>query len=227
MRLTLIEKRHHIDNIWIFRFQPDEPLVWTAGQYVRVELPHENPDEEGTKRWFTNSAALYEGVMQITTRITKSTFKQALAKLKIGDKLQLIEKPEGDFIWQNSELPIIFIAAGIGVTPFHSILKQRVHDGLPLTVTLIHGLRTKDVPFKDEIDQWKELNPSFKVKYVIGEPLTVEKLVQLEPMINQSLVYLSGPEPMVEMLGADLLAHGLPEAQYKHDDFPNYTEQNY
>ena len=68
MVLKLIEKEHLVDNVWAFRFKPSEPLVWTAGQYVRVELPHENPDGEGVKRWFTNSAAPYEGILQITTR---------------------------------------------------------------------------------------------------------------------------------------------------------------
>jgi ferredoxin-NADP reductase len=227
MQLTLIEKQHLIDNIWIFRFQPSEPLVWTAGQYVRVELPHENPDEEGTKRWFTNSAAPYEGVMQISTRITDSTFKQALSKLDPGDVLHLIENPEGDFVWQESELPIIFVAAGIGVTPYHSILKQRAHDGLPLKATLIYGLRTEEVPFKEELDQWVRQDPNLVIKYVISEPLTAEKLLEAEPNLNESLVYVSGPEQMVDQLGEALKAQGLPEAQFKHDGFPHYSESSY
>ena len=68
MILTFIQKEHLIDDVWAFRFKPTGPFTWTAGQYVRVELPHENPDAEGTKRWFTNSAAPFEGIMQITTR---------------------------------------------------------------------------------------------------------------------------------------------------------------
>ena len=227
MVLKLVHKENLIDNVWAFRFQPSKPFAWTAGQYVRVELPHDNPDEEGTKRWFTNSAPPYEGILQITTRITNSTFKQALAGLIEGDELQLIENSEGDFVWQDSELPIVFIAGGIGVTPFYGILKQRVYDQLPIDVTLIYGARTKDIPFKEELAQWAVNNANFNVKYVIGKPLTAEKLTELEPSLNLSLVYLSGPEPMVEALGKSLKAHGLPEAQFKHDSFPNYNEQNY
>lgn len=227
MILTLISKENIIDNIWIFRFQPSETLTWTAGQYVRVELPHENPDEEGTKRWFTNSAAPYEGIMQITTRITKSTFKQALAKLEEGDELQLIENPEGDFIWQDSALPIVFVAAGIGVTPFHSILKQRAHDGLSLNATLIYASRTDELPFKEELREWSAADSRLTVKYIVGEVLTGERLQELVPNLNHSLVYVSGPEPMVETLTAQLLDRGLPMAQLKRDDFPNYNEQNY
>ena len=227
MILKLVYKENLVDNVWAFRFQPSKLFAWTAGQYVRVELPHDNPDEEGTKRWFTNSAAPYEGVLQITTRITNSTFKQALARLIKGGELQLIENHEGDFVWQDSELPIVFIAGGIGVTPFYSILKQRTNDQLPIDVMLIYGARSEAIPFKEELAQWAVNNADFNVKYVLGEPLTVEKLTELEPSLNLSLVYLSGPESMVEALGKSLKAHGLPEAQFKHDSFPNYNEQNY
>jgi ferredoxin-NADP reductase len=228
MTLKLTSKEHLVDNVWAFRFSPSEPLSYTAGQYVRVELPHENPDDEGTKRWFTDSAAPYEGILQITTRVTGSTFKQALSQLEVGDtELQLIEAPEGDFVWQDSPLPIIFVAGGIGITPFHSALKQRAHDGLLLNATLIYGSRTEDVPFKDELAEWVKAHPELVVRYVVGEPLSAEKLTELEPALNQSLVYLSGSEEMVHALAAELMAHGLPEAQLKHDGFPNYNESNY
>lgn len=228
MSLKLINKEHLIDNIWAFRFQPEPPFAWTAGQYVRVELPHDTPDEEGTKRWFTNSAAPFESIMQITTRVTDSTFKQALSKIEEGgEELQLIENPEGDFVWQDTDMPKIFIAGGIGVTPFHSILKQRFHDGQPLNATLIYGSRSEDVPFKGEIAEWSAVNSGLVVKYVVGEPLTAEKLAELEPNLNQSLVYLSGPEPMVDALGEELMSHGLPKVQFKRDAFPNYDEHNY
>ena len=228
MILQLISKENLVDNVWAFRFKPSEPLIYAAGQYVRVELPHDNPDDEGTKRWFTNSAAPYESILQITTRVTDSTFKQSLSRLEEGaTTLQLIENPDGDFVWQDSELPIVFVAGGIGVTPFHSILKQRVHDRFPLDATLVYGARTDDVPFKDELTEWSQTDPLLKVHYVVGKPLTVEKLAEVVPGLSQSLVYVSGPEPMVQALVADLKAHGVPAEQIKLDEFPNYNENNY
>lgn len=225
--LTLFEKEHLVDNIWAFRFHPTEGLNWTAGQYIRVDLPHENPDAEGTKRWFTVSSAPYDEYVQITTRVTQSTFKQALSGLETGDTLQMIEAPEGDFVWQDSRLPIVFVAGGIGVTPFRSILRQRAHDQLPLNVTLIYSGRTEDLPFKDEIAEWQAQDTHFKALYSIGEPMTADKIAEQCQNINESLVYVSGPEPMVEALNGALQGNGLPEAQLKGDFFPNYTEQNY
>ena len=227
MKLLLDNKEHLLDNIWAFRFKPSEPLKWTAGQFMRVELPHDNPDEEGTKRWFTISSPPYEGIVQITTRVTDSTFKQALSKLPIGGELPLVEKPEGDFIWEDSDLPIVFVAGGIGITPFRSILQQRAHDHLPIPVTLVYGSRTEDVPFKDEFSELEKSDPHFTVDYVVGEPLTAESLAALLPNLNGSLVYISGPEPMVIALAKDLQAHGLPGTQLKRDEFPNYDKTNY
>jgi ferredoxin-NADP reductase len=227
MVLTLLEKEQLIDNVWAFRFKPAEPLSFIAGQYIHVDLPHANPDAEGTERWFTNSAAPYEGIIQITTRVTDTTFKQALSKLEPGATLNMLEDPEGDFIWQDSELPVVYVAGGIGVTPFRSILKQRAHDGQPLNLTFVYNGRSADVPFKDELDVWSKADPSLKVQYAFGTRLSAESLAKLVPNINTSMVFLSGPEPMVESLGDDLKAHGLPEAQLKQDFFPNYTEANY
>ncbi len=223
MALTLIDSAHEAADIWTFRFRNDEPLVWEAGQFVVVEVPHDSPDDEGTTRFFTNSAAPFEGVLQITTRITGSTFKQALARLEPGDRIELKEYPEGDFTWENTDVPVVFVAGGIGVTPFHSILKQRVHDGDPLDVTLVYASGSTDVAFADELEAWQEADPALSIHRVVGEPLTVDLLTGLVPGLLDSLVYLSGPEPMVEELGESLRQAGLPGPQLKEDFFPGYT----
>jgi ferredoxin-NADP reductase len=124
-------------------------------------------------------------------------------------------------------LPLVFIAGGIGITPFYSMLKQRVHDGLPLNATLVYNSRTDDVPFKNELDHWAEEQKTFKIIYSVGQHLSAEYLMDLLPNLKVSLVYMSGPEPMVEALGDKLKASGLPEDQLVQDFFPNYSESNY
>lgn len=227
MTLKLIAKDNLVDNVWSFRFEPSEKMTWMAGQFIKVGLPHENPDKEGIERWFTISSAPFEGVVEITARVTSSTFKQALSKLPNGGELDLLDPPDGDFVWADSDRPVVFVAGGIGITPYYSILKQRANDGLPLAATLIYGSRTPDVPFKAELEAWFAVDHRLVVRYVVGEPLTAAKLVELEPRLNDSLVYVSGPEQMVEAIGDDLKKQGLPEAQLRQDYFPNYTQSNY
>lgn len=224
-KLALKEKNHLADNVWSFVFDAHPQIHWTAGQFIRVELGHPSPDQEGTKRWFTVSAAPFEGRPQITTRITDSTFKQALVALPIGGELELLEEPDGDFVWEESDKPRVFVAAGIGITPFRSILAEREHAGQPLYVTLIYGNRTEMIPFKDEFDSYTASSPEFKVQYVTGGLLTLAKLEELIPDYKQSLVYVSGPEPLVEALGDQMRAAGMPDEQLKQDFFPNYTEK--
>lgn len=227
IQLTLAEKENLVDNIWAFRFTPTQPTTWIPGQFIRVELDHDSPDDEGTKRFFTISSAPYDKIVQITTRVTNSTFKQALAALPIGGVLPMIKEPDGDFVWQDSDKPLVLVAGGIGITPFRSILKQRAHDNKPLNATLIYSGRDENLPFKDEFNGWAAEHPEFIVKYVIGERLTAEKIAELQPTINESFVYVSGPEPMVETIGHQLKTAGLLDSQLQQDFFPNYNESNF
>ena len=225
--LRLKEKEHLVDNVWAFRFTLDKPMSWVPGQFIRIEIPHDNPDGEGTKRWFTISSTPHDGFIQITTRITETTFKHALATLEVGGEIQLIEQPDGDFTWQESDKPLVLIAGGIGITPFYSMLKARGHSGKPVSATLIYNGRTGDLPFKAEFEEATKRHPEFVVKYVIGEPLTAEKITELVPEINALQVYISGPEPMVEALGKQLEDNGLTSDNLHQDFFPKYNSSNY
>ena len=225
--LTLTSKENLADNVWAFRFEADTPISWTPGQFIRIELPHDNPDDEGTKRWFTISSTPHDSYIQITTRVTDTTFKQALAALPIGSTINLVEQPDGDFVWQESEKPLVFIAGGIGITPFYSMLKARGHSGQPVSATLIYNGRTDELPFKVEFEEASRRHPEFKVHYVIGEQLTTEKLTELVPNISSSQVYISGAESMVEALGKQLEESGLANDNLHQDFFPHYNEESY
>lgn len=225
--LRLFEKEKLIDNIWSFRFKANRSLSWVPGQFIRVEIPHDNPDSEGTKRWFTISSTPDEGFIQITTRITGSTFKQALNTLSVNASIKLLEEPDGDFVWREDERPLILIAGGIGVTPFYSMLKNRGHSRKPASAILIYNGRDKQLAFSEEFEQAAKRHPEFSVIYIIGERLAVDKIKELVPEFMLSQVYVSGPEPMVESFGKELIAAGLPKANMHQDFFPNYTEENY
>lgn len=225
--LTLSQKENLVDNVWSFRFVSSQPLTWVPGQFIRVELAHEQPDDEGIKRWFTITSTPHDGYIQITTRLTGTTFKRALKELAIGDRLALIEKPAGDFIWQEDEKPLVFIAGGIGITPFYSMLKARGHSGQPVKATLIYNGRDDKLPFTAEFDEAASRHPEFNVHYVLGKPLTAEDVAGLVPEMGDSLVYISGPEPMVEALDAQLERSGIDRSKVRKDFFPNYTDATY
>ena len=121
----------------------------------------------------------------------------------------------------------MFIAGGIGITPFYSMLKARGHSGQPVLATLIYNGRTDELPFKVEFEEASRRHPEFKVHYVIGEQLTTEKLTELVPNISSSQVYISGAESMVEALGKQLEENGLANDNLHQDFFPHYNEESY
>ncbi|HEX4662215.1 MAG TPA: FAD-dependent oxidoreductase [Candidatus Saccharimonadales bacterium] len=219
MKLTLLHKHTEGGDIISFCFKPEKPLDWEAGQFMRWQI---DVDGKPMDHWFTISSAPYEKKTCITTHARDTPFKQALKKLEVGDVIHGFGR-DGDFVWQDSDLPHVFIAGGIGVTPFHSIIKQRAHVGQSLPVTLLYANRDDDIAFKAELDAIARAHPEFGLSYLVGKPLTVDIIKQKVPHILDSLVYLSGAEPMVEAIGDQLQKVGLPAHQLKRDFFPNYT----
>lgn len=224
MKVTFKKKFTESGNAVSFIFEAERPVSWEAGQYTTYELPGLPPSNN--ERTFTVSAAPYEKHLQVTTRITESAFKQRLNTLKPGTVLEA-DQIGGDFTWVDTDRPVIFVAGGIGITPYHSILKQRAHENKPLTVTLLYSNRDDNIVFRAELDKLSTMHPEFGIHYVIGEQLNAKKMLILAPKLKDSLIYLSGPEPMVDTFEQQLTAIGIPKDQLKQDWFPGYTEKNY
>lgn len=227
MKLKLIAKRQETPDVISFQFQPDQPLSWKAGQFLHYTLHHEPTDDRGSDRWFTISSAPHEGQAQITTRFTEdksSSFKNHLKQMKEGDEIEA-EGPEGDFTVNDPEEEMVFIAGGIGVTPYRAILLDMDHNQKPIKIHLLYSNRNEEIVFKDEFEELKKRHSGLKIDYIVGDRLTVDKIRELAPDYQERMVYLSGPEPMVESLGNALKEAGLKEDHLKQDWFPGYPEE--
>jgi len=221
--LTLTDKRQVVANIWLFTFAPSQPLQWIAGQFIKVELPHDRPDTEGTKRFFTIASAPADGHVQIATRLTGSSFKRALAALPLAGRLNLVDLPAGDFVWAAGHpRPIVFAAQGIGITPVRSLLRQRLATGQPITATLIYSNLTPGIPFTDELSEWGS-RPEFRLHH-LNQPITPAGLAELIPHLAGALVYVTGPKSLTSLL---LPPYNLPVGNLKQDQFPNYAQGDY
>lgn len=220
-QLTLLRKDHITSNIWSFIFEPSQPLAWTAGQFIRVDLPHPEPDIEGTRRYFTIASAPYEHHIQICTRVTGSTFKQALNSLPEGGVLSILDLPAGDFTWPSSDLHPVFVAQGIGITPFYSMIKQRLHEAKSLDATLLYANLTPDIPFQTELSQWRASGLDVQLT---NQPLTAHPIARAIPDLTSAIIYVSGPQPLIELL---LPPYNLRPRQLKQDTFPNYDAASY
>jgi ferredoxin-NADP reductase len=225
MKLQFVEIRSREGDVWEFVFKSAGSLSWQAGQYMHYVLPHDNVDDRGTERWFTNSAAPSENEVRITTRINhehSSSFKRALQELKPGDEIEA-DGPDGDFTLSDLSRNYIFIAGGIGITPVRSILREAAAHDLQPHATVLYANRTEDIAFRDELDALQAKNPNLNIRYVV-EPqrLDEELLKSTLAAVENPLVYLSGPKPMVEAMAEQLRALGVSDGNLKSDDFPGY-----
>ena len=225
MKLRLIEKKKETGDAVSHIFEPQEPLAWTAGQFLIYFLPHEDPDVRGKQRFFTISSAPFEKHVMLTTRIfteNRSSFKRALENLKPGELVD-VKGPDGDFVVGDANKNYVFIAGGIGITPFRSITMQLAHDNKPLNIILFYANSTEDFPFKGEFEEIASKNPNFKIHYVVSPQHIDENLIKEKIQnIPEKIFYVSGPESMGESLSEMLIGMGIKEENLKQDFFPGY-----
>lgn len=225
MKLRLIDKKNQTPEVKSYIFEAETPITWTAGQFMVYRLDHENPDLRGKQRFFTISSPPFEKYIVITTDLSKersSTFKIALDNLKIGDFIEA-KGPDGDFTLEDPNKNYVFIAGGIGVTPFHSIIAELAHKNLPLNITLLYANKTEEFPFKEQFEKIAAENPTLKIHYVVSPAHIDEHLIKESVVDFQNKIYyVSGPELMVESLSEMLMGMGIKEDNIKGDFFPGY-----
>ena len=118
--LTLIEKNEIVAGTLEFVFTPDKPLTFRPGQYLEWTLGHTPSDDRGNRRYFTIASSPTESTVRLGVRISesKSTFKRALKDMQIGDVVSA-SSLAGDFVLpEDAKKKLVFIAGGIGITPF-------------------------------------------------------------------------------------------------------------
>jgi glycine betaine catabolism B len=224
MKLQFIERKEEIKNVYSFYFKPEQDLTWEAGQFLHYTFAHPSADERGVRRWFTISTAPFEKNVRITTRLNterSSSFKSALMNLREGDAVEA-EAPEGDFVFSEQAQKCVFLAGGIGITPFRSMLAQLNHEGKKPNIDLLYASRDEQLIFGDELKEYQEINLKLQIKSFLGDnKITFE---DLKPYFSEdgTIIYISGPDPMVEDFDKQLKEAGVPENRIKTDFFPNY-----
>ena len=225
MKLKLAAKKTESPGVVSFIFKPDEPLTWKAGQFLHYVLNHAPTDDRGSDRWFTIASASYERHVMLTTRFApkqSSTFKKTLKALKVGNSIEVSDL-DGDFIVGDARKQYVFLAGGIGITPFRAILKEAAHAGTPLHATLIYANQAKVAAYKEELETMARRNANFKIHYLFSpQRIDKETVKKLVPDLKKPHFYVSGPEPMVEGVGKMLQKMGVPKKQIKQDWFPGY-----
>ncbi|HSH55226.1 MAG TPA: FAD-dependent oxidoreductase [Candidatus Limnocylindrales bacterium] len=210
-KLTLQEVRDEGENIKTFIFESNRKLDYKAGQYGIWFMPKFIKGKPG--RLFTLASSPEEGIVQLSTRIGKTDFKQKLSRLKPGATV-FMEGPIGQFTLPNpSPEAVVFIAGGIGITPIRA-LAVYVHDAeLPVNTTLIHSADDFYL-YKDEMKQY------FHESHFVTRSDFETVLRQVAHDQANATFFLSGPPGFVESAHTILRKQGIK--RIKTDAFLGY-----
>ena len=169
-----------------------------------------------------------------TTRIRGSGFKETLRQAPIGYELTC-ETPEGEFILRQGETCIrhVFIAAGIGITPYRSILRCSADMNEPLNVLMLYFSRSSsDIIFRRELESIAKQMRTFSLVNVLTEPeegwkgeqgkLGEAILRKWVPHPDKLCFWVSGPPGMVSTCREMLELIGVKEQSIRTERFMGY-----
>lgn len=238
--LPFIKKEQIAKNTYSFFFdRSDHPFDFLPGQYNRVFLELSQKDERGSHRSFTICSSPQEkDILMITTKIVDqaSPFKQKFNSLIPGEKIRFFG-PMGMFtLPEKSKLPLVFLAGGIGITPFHSMLVSASASNMQLPITLFVSFSSiSDVIFYNELMTVSQNNPQIKVVYTITHPefvgtlwngetgrISVELLKKYIPDVLAVEYYVCGPSVMVSSMLDMLHDLKIPFQQIREEQFTGY-----
>lgn len=236
MRARIAEKREVAKGTLLVVFDlMGHEVEFTAGQYFFVTLldpPYD--DERGARRHFSVVTSPNErGRLGFCTRLRDSAFKRSLAELPVGAEVE-VEEPKGSFLLpEDTNQPYVFLAGGIGITVFRSMLHYIADEDLPHRVTLIYSNRDREsTPFLDELSELDQKRDAFTLVLTMtedasrgGESRRIGPELLRDHLSDDlsSYAYLvAGPPAMVDAMLEMLNTAGVPEERVSADRFSGY-----
>ncbi len=238
LRLRLAERREIAGGIMTFTFQRPAGFSHRLGQYMEWTLPLKNADSRGARRYFSIASSPTEPTLMIAARFSAkaSRYKQEMAEMKPGDPITAGELG-GDFVLpKDPRVPLAFVAGGIGITPFRSMIKYLLDTGEHRDIVLLYASSTEDgLVFREVFDEAQH-RIGLKAVYTLTDTCRIRQgwcgqrgpidaqMVQREvPGFKERRFFVSGPPGMVNATVRTLRAAGVPRRQVRTDSFLGYS----
>jgi ferredoxin-NADP reductase len=220
-----------------FHFERPAGFRYEAGQnaiFRLVDPPQ--TDAQGTSRPFTLASAPHEPDLMIATRMRDSAFKRVLKDAQAGLRVEL-DGPSGVMVLhEEPERPAVFLAGGIGITPFLSMAKHAAAKRLPHRIFLFYSnRRPEDAAFLDELRALESVNPGYRLVATMTEPekssrpwsgetgfIRREMLERHLPAVLGPVYYFAGPPAMAMAMQSLLAGIGVPESDMRSEEFYGY-----
>lgn len=199
LEFSIVDKKKIAEEIFEITLSSQEDFNFRAGQYVLVKIPRLLYDDlKGNSRGFSiASSPSNKRSISIVFRMSESGFKKTLVDLPIDSTVE-VDGPFGAFILpEYSSKPINFIAGGIGITPFISILRFADGNSLSHKINLIYANRPlKEILYLKELKNLQKKNANFSLKTAF-EKISPDFIKANSINFNESLWYISGPPQFV------------------------------
>jgi len=235
---TLARKYKVASDTAEFEFVPDQAIDYKPGQYMEFTLPHEAADNRGVRRYFTLSSSPTEDKIKIGVKFyeVSSTYKSALIDINQSTPI-VASQLAGDFVLPNNhQQKLLFIAGGIGITPFRSMIKYLIDNNEQRDIVLLYSASSvKQLAYLKDLEESRN-KLGIKIYYVISKDdgnlpdedyfiagrINNQLIRSLVPDCDQRMIYISGTHPMVESLQESLPHIGVKFRNIKVDYFPGY-----
>jgi ferredoxin-NADP reductase/Na+-translocating ferredoxin:NAD+ oxidoreductase RnfD subunit len=234
---TLKEKREVGTNLYDFIFTKASPMPFRPGQYMEWTLAHPKSDARGNRRYFTIASSPTEPELHLGVKFPEgpSSFKKEMLGMQPGDSI-LGGQLAGDFTMpQDPNIKLAFLAGGIGITPFRSMIKSLSDRGETRDVVLFYSNRSVDeIAYKEVFDEAAN-TIGVKTIYTVtnknevsaqnsfhGGRIDADLIRRELPDFAKRMFYISGTHTMVDGLTATLRELGIPGRQIKTDFFPGF-----
>lgn len=221
-----------------FSFKTKRGFSFVPGQYMEFTLEDDLSDSRGNRRYFTLVSSPTEDDISLGVKYysNASSFKNKLAKIG-GVDVVVASQRSGEFVMpKDVNKKLVFIAGGIGITPFRSMIKFLLDTKQKRDIVLFYSNKTKeDIAYKEIFDTAnKELG--IKTIYALTDVGQVENgfdtvnefidkklIVQNVPDYKERMYYISGPHSMVLVFKETLSDIGIPKNHIKIDFFPGFA----
>jgi ferredoxin-NADP reductase len=236
MRARIKEKEEIAKGTLLVTFDLlGEEADFKPGQYFFVTLPDVGyQDDKGLRRHITVVTSPNEkGVLGFATRMRDSAFKRSLGELPVGTEVE-VEPPKGSFaLPEDTSQPLVFVAGGIGITVFRSMLRYIREEQLSYRVTLIYSNRDREsTAFLDELRELEQALPEFRLILTMtqdqgwdGETRKIDAQFfrdYLGDDLNQYTLLVAGPPGMVEGMQKALEDAGANEENVIAERYSGY-----
>ncbi|HEX7322002.1 MAG TPA: FAD-dependent oxidoreductase [Mycobacterium sp.] len=234
----LVRRELIAEGTMAFYFAKPAGYEYQPGQSFQMTLidPLPKDDIRGATREFTIASAPHEAELMVAMRLRNSAFKGMLKDAPPGTTVTISEA-DGDLVLHRDvSRPAVFIAGGIGITPFLSITRHAVRESLQHPIHLFYSnWRPELAAFLAELEAMQQANPRYRLIATMTEPdnsaqpwsgetgvIRPELLHQHLPDLTSPVYYLAGP-PAMTMAMLDMLEDlGIDDDAVKSAEFFGY-----